>query len=59
MNDEHSCQGEHCSTPDEQVQWCHSYGKYLCSSCRYIRGEAELRTEPLPVPLPSWRAAHG
>ena len=27
----------------EQVQWCEAWGKYLCSQCRYLANENELR----------------
>ena len=30
-------------TAHEQVQWCPAWGRYLCSHCRYIASEDELR----------------
>ena len=40
-----ACENEICTGRDrnEQVQWCEAWGRYLCSSCRWIRNEAELR----------------
>jgi hypothetical protein len=31
-----------CGSTD-QVAWCHSWGAYLCASCRGARNDAELR----------------
>ena len=41
----HACEGENCGGPHsgDQVQWCQAWGTYLCSQCRYIASETELR----------------
>ena len=43
--EQHACQGENCDAPDSgsQVQGCEAWDQYLCSRCRYLRNEAELR----------------